>query len=345
MSHQTGIKANNDLKQFFGKCRDGKVRIFKVSIENEELVLADHKKSRGTWEQDYDSSVLPLVKEQQPCYLLYRLDTKTGSNYDWVMISWSPEDSPVRQKMLYASTKATLKLEFGGSQITEELFSTCKEDVSLQGFKNHRISSKAPAPLTFREEELAELKKYEGTSTEGVNARQQTLQSVAFPVSDGAKKAILLLAEGKYNYLRLRIDLEKEEIHLDDTNTLSVAQLPNQVPTDAARYHIFNFKHTHEGDYMESNVFIYSMPGYNCSIKERMLYSSCKAPLLDVIENHFGVAIAKKLEIDSGDELTQEFLQDELHPKKNLHRPKFDKPKGPPNRGAKRITKPVQADQ
>jgi len=77
--------------QFFGKCRDGKVRIFKVSIENgrlnilnylikkityiylaEELALADHKNSKGTWEQDFDTCVLPMVLEQQPCYLLYR---------------------------------------------------------------------------------------------------------------------------------------------------------------------------------------------------------------------------------------------------------------------------------
>lgn len=43
-------------------------------------------------------------------------------------------------------------------------------------------------------------------------------------------------------------------------------------------------------------VFIYSMPGYSCSIKERMLYSSCKAPLLDLIQS-LGVTIAKKVSI------------------------------------------------
>ena len=46
-----------------------------------------------------------------------------------------------------------------------------------------------------------------------------------------------------------------------------------------------------------------------------------------------------QLEIDDGKELTEEFLYDEIHPKRNLHRPAFAKPKGPPNRGAKRITK------
>lgn len=41
-------------------------------------------------------------------------------------------------------------------------------------------------------------------------------------------------------------------------------------------------------------VFIYSMPGYNCSIKERMLYSSCKNPLTEIIAG-LGLEIAKKV--------------------------------------------------
>lgn len=41
-------------------------------------------------------------------------------------------------------------------------------------------------------------------------------------------------------------------------------------------------------------VFIYSMPGYSCTIKERMLYSSCKGPLLDLIQS-LGVTITKKV--------------------------------------------------
>lgn len=90
------------------------------------------------------------------------------------------------------------------------------------------------------------------------------------------------------------------------------------------------------------------------------MYSSCKAPFLESI-SAAGLEIAKKvwesvfvvvnelyltwtlqLEIDSGAELTEEFLQDELHPKKILHRPAFAKPKGPPNRGAKRLTRPTE---
>ena len=62
--------------------------------------------------------------------------------YEWLMITWSPDDSPVRQKMLYASTKATLKKEFGGAQIKDEVFATVKvgshELIAGVGETHHR---------------------------------------------------------------------------------------------------------------------------------------------------------------------------------------------------------------
>ncbi|XP_023240908.1 twinfilin-2-B-like isoform X3 [Centruroides sculpturatus] len=67
--------------------------------------------------------------------------------------------------MLYASTKATMKKEFGAGQIKYELFGSRKEDVTLQGFHKHIQAEKAPAPLTNAEEELIAIKR----STEFVN--------------------------------------------------------------------------------------------------------------------------------------------------------------------------------
>ena len=42
------------------------------------------------------------------------------------MISWSPDTASMRNKMLYASTKATLKKEFGGGQIKDDLYGNMK---------------------------------------------------------------------------------------------------------------------------------------------------------------------------------------------------------------------------
>ena len=41
------------------------------------------------------------------------------------------------------------------------------------------------------------------------------------------------------------------------------------------------------------------MPGYSIPIKARMLYSSCKAPLLASLEDIFGIKIDKKVELEA----------------------------------------------
>lgn len=96
--------ANAELLKFFGKCKDGKTRVLKVSIENgknathfyafflvtknliydvylfvyffppasEELRLVSHSDVKRDWEKDYDTLVRPLIEESTPCYILYR---------------------------------------------------------------------------------------------------------------------------------------------------------------------------------------------------------------------------------------------------------------------------------
>ncbi|KAM4651610.1 twinfilin-2 [Discoglossus pictus] len=340
MAHQTGIHATPELKDFFAKARNGSVRLIKVVIEDEQLVLGAHKELRLGWDQDYDTLVLPLLEDTEPCYILYRLDSQNAQGFEWLFLSWSPDHSPVRLKMLYAATRATVKKEFGGGHIKDELFGTLKEDIALSGYQRHVSSCAAPAPLTSAERELQQIKIDEVKTEISVESKQQTLQGLAFPLRPEAEEAILLLKQKKINYIQLKLDLEKETIDLVHTKHTDILDLPGRVPKDSARYHFFLYKHSHEGDHLESVVFIYSMPGYKCSIKERMLYSSCKNRLLDSVEQDFQLDIAKKIEIEEGAELTAEFLYDEVHPKQHAFKQAFAKPKGPAGkRGQKRLIK------
>ncbi|VDI49264.1 twinfilin [Mytilus galloprovincialis] len=52
MSHQTGITAGKELLEYFATCKEGHVRLIKIGIVNEELVLQDSKDVDGTWEDD-----------------------------------------------------------------------------------------------------------------------------------------------------------------------------------------------------------------------------------------------------------------------------------------------------
>uniref|UniRef100_A0A4W4EJM1 Twinfilin n=1 Tax=Electrophorus electricus TaxID=8005 RepID=A0A4W4EJM1_ELEEL len=283
------------------------------------LVLGAHREPSQSWEKDYDHFLLPLLHPQEPCYILYRLDSQNAQGYEWLFISWSPDHSPVRQKMLYAATRATVKKEFGGGHVKDEIFGNVVDDVCLQGYLRHMSLSSGPAPLTPAEQELQRIKITE--------VRE-------------AKHALQQLADRHINYIQLRLDTERETIELVHTRATETHELPCRIPIDVPRYHFFLYKHKHEGDSLESVVFIYSMPGYRCSVKERMLYSSCKSRLLEEVEQDYHIEVVKKMEIESGDELTEQYLYEEVHPKQHAHRQAFAKPRGPAGkRGNKRIIK------
>lgn len=341
MSHQTGIQAGKDVRDIFANAKSGdQFRVLKIVIEEEQLALGETRQASTTWEHEYDSLVLPLLEDDLPCYILYRLDSTNNQGYEWIFLAWSPDHSPVRPKMLYAATRATVKKEFGGGHIKDELFGTSKDDVCLKGYKKYLTAQAAPLPLTAAEEELRKFKLNEGQTEISVDTKQQTLQGVAFPMHGDAVQALERFRDKKVNYVQLEIDFEKELIRLTNTDPTELKDLPKRIPKETARYHFFLYKHSHEGDYLESTVFIYSMPGYKCSIKERMLYSSCKNPLIDMVENNLQIEVEKKLEIENGEELTGDFLYEEVHPKQHAHKQAFAKPKGPAGkRGGRRITR------
>uniref|UniRef100_A0A8C5I4R2 WD repeat-containing protein 82-like n=1 Tax=Gouania willdenowi TaxID=441366 RepID=A0A8C5I4R2_GOUWI len=353
-AHHLVSTATSELKEFLARARGGAIRIMKIIIRNEELVLDSSRPPVQSWDKDYDQFLLPLLTPQEPCYILYRLDSQNAQGYQWIFIAWSPDQSPVRQKMVYAATRATLKKEFGGGHIEDEIFGTVEDDLCLQGYLRHKSSCSSPAPLTSAEQELHRIKVTEderrriGTPTTrarvtmefGLDKRPQTLQGLAFPLQEDAKRALQQLKKKHINYIQLRLDVEKETIELVHTNPTETHELPFRIPTDTPRYHFFLFKHSHQGQLQEALVFIYSMPGYTCSIKERMLYSSCKNRLLEEVEKDYQLEVTKKMEIDSGDGLTEDFLYEEVHPMEHTLKQAFAKPRGPGGkRGNKRLIK------
>jgi len=58
------------------------------------------------------------------------------------------------------------------------------------------------------------------------------------------------------------------------------------------------------------------------------------------LEVYLIVHIFFQLEIDDPNELTEDYIYDEVHPKKNVARTAFAKPKGPAGRGPRRMPRP-----
>jgi twinfilin-like protein len=349
MSHQTGIKSNDELRKFFAKSKEGKIRMLKVVInDREELALASHKDIKHSdWSEDYNDFVLQSIETKMPCFIFYRFDERDSehnNSYTWLLITWTPDFAPIKQKMLYAATKSTLKLEFGAGQIKDELFCTCKDDVTLEGYQKHVKAQHAPAPLTSREEELELLKQAENHTRINVDTKHKTLQGVMFPFSQEALDKLVLFKREKLDYVKLAVDIKGEQLVLDKAleHLNSVQHLvENEIPVNTGRFHLYRFRHLFEGEKQSPAVFIYSMPGFASSVKERMLYSSTKSEILQYLKQVSQIEIVKTFEISEANELSEQVLMEELHPKKANDGLKFEKPKGPSSRGPKRVTRPA----
>lgn len=69
----------------------------------EQLTLGGTRKAAKKWDQEYDSLVLPLLDDDVPCYILYRLDSSNNQGYEWIFLAWSPDHSIVRTPSLSSS--------------------------------------------------------------------------------------------------------------------------------------------------------------------------------------------------------------------------------------------------
>lgn len=228
MSNQSGIVASEKLRTFLAASRDGKIRCIKViknsTVQdyychllkvciNEEtdkhptLDLDREFPCQGGWEDDWERTVPECAHPDIPCFILYRLDEKDGSdNYLWILISWSPDIAHTRLKMLYASTKATFKKEFGGGQLKEEYYANMREEVTLSGYKRHLRSEQAPGPLSREEEEMLEIKQTETRVEIGVDSKQ-AMANLQFPFERDALTAIESYWKKGFDYIQLGIGM------------------------------------------------------------------------------------------------------------------------------------------
>lgn len=274
------------------------------------------------------------------------------ANDQWLFVSWTPESSPVRDKMIYASTKSTVKQEFGSGSIFADYFVAGSEDLSVDAVKKW-IERKQQIrdghidlnELSLSEQELQQVKSDEAAlcadllaSAATLSNKNKSIPNIDMPIADEAIEALYDFKQNRSAYVQLSIDPKSETILLEKNEPLSGFDLSKKsiaslTPKDHARYHLILFNHQHNKKQTKATLFIYSIPSSGCPIKERMLYSSVKNSLLQVIqeESKIGIVVDRRIETDDPSELTEKFLYDELYPvEATPTTPQaFVKPKGP----------------
>eukprot|EP01116_Phalansterium_solitarium_P024613 TRINITY_DN9062_c0_g1_i1.p1 TRINITY_DN9062_c0_g1~~TRINITY_DN9062_c0_g1_i1.p1 ORF type:complete len:336 (-),score=64.65 TRINITY_DN9062_c0_g1_i1:45-1052(-) len=335
MSHSSGIPVSASLESAFRALVTGSDgRLLKIQIENDELLDRGTISIGGTWQDDL-ALAQPLFETDKPCYVVFRKE-KDASVSEWLLFCYVPDKAKVKDKMLYASTRAPLKQQLGSSYFADDVFGTLPADFSLKGYTLHVASREMEAPLT--ESELQKKEEVERGEIHISVGASSYVHGVAFPVDAAVSDAVNSLASGRISYVQVAIDMANERIILDHTDSITFDGLRDKIHQSQPRFHFFAYTHEHQGEELTSNVYVYSCPdGSNGSqsapVRQRMLYSSSKANVANLVPN-----IGAKVEINTGHDLNEETILLQLHPKVEEKAAGFAKP-ARPGKGARRLIK------
>jgi len=319
--HRSGIKVDDDLKKEFAAVQqDHKVLYLEVGINGESF------KKRAVVNGAADSKswdiMAKALKAQTPTYLV----TRAGGGNKWLLIFYVPEDSVVREKMVYASSVSALKEGLGSN-----LFS--QTDYSISHVKECTAEGFASAMKVFSKEEImtsnesAKQDAKDQSSKEASEAKQQAMADIPLSVADDAMKELHKFKDGKIDLVVLHIDSKTEVLHhkasaqkitLDDLGK-------NHLPEKEPRYLIYRYVHSYEDKAQNPIVFLYYCPE-SATPRSKMTYSSMKQNVTKIAEK-CAIEFTKTVEFSEVSELATS-IQQELYPKSS-EKKGFTKPRKP----------------
>lgn len=306
MSAASGIDASPDLVSAFAGADSNRSRFIKVAIKNEQLVLSSTTPIAGSFTDDLNQ-LQALLEDDTPAYILARLDS---SKSEWLAISYVPDTARVRDKMLYASSRAALTKSLGG--FSDSLFATTKADLTPDSYAAHLRHSAAASPLSAREAEMERLRAEERAAGEGsyqgTSARASHVgQTVGLAWADELKQAAQELVNADSSKLLLvSIDTETETMILNAVIDTEVEDLAKHIPASEPSYVYYSWAHSFGSERRRDIIFVYCCPS-SSPIKHRMLYSSGVAVAVHEAKQ-MGVPVAKRIETSDPSDLDAQFL-------------------------------------
>lgn len=171
------------------------VRGLLASISGESLVPSSSLTSTSSSFTDDLSQLQNLLKPNEAAYIL--LKQEHGAPDGFVAVTYVPNSAPVRQKMLFASTRLTLVRELGVERFRETIFCTEKEELTKEGWRRHEQHTKLAAPLTEEEEGLRGVKEAEAAESGGTGGRKRVGGGgIELGLEEGLVDAIRSVGEG-----------------------------------------------------------------------------------------------------------------------------------------------------
>jgi twinfilin-like protein len=116
-------------------------------------------------------------------------------------------------------------------------------------------------------------------------------------------------------------------MELASSTSTPMSSLSSTISSTEPRYSFYRYTHTYNGTSSSPILFIYTCPS-GSKIKERMLYAASSRSAIQVAEAEAGLKVEKKIEASSPDDISEESIDGDLHPKVEVKKA-FERPKRP----------------
>lgn len=304
------LKVDPKITESLAKANSGVrgVRIL-VDPKSESLSLDGELPLTPSIENDF-AALKGFCEEGKPCLVLFmqRLEPAPPR---WVLIAWTPEGSPVKVRMLQASSHKTVKgLLDGGSVCTEYPCSEHDELTWAQFTEStrERTEQERHAAMTIEEQTAEEVKKEIAKERQAAPVKLAGMATIKAKVSEDFEKAVqdfLALDHPRSNAVIAKIKDGTEEIVGEQlTDAAAPSQLKGKLPEADPCYILMS------GD--EKRLFLLSWIPPLSSAKKKMKCSTLKGSLLAAIQGLVGDLKVVQAEVFDEDDLTDDVRSDSL---------------------------------
>lgn len=327
---QSGISASQELHSALGTLLSSPTqRGLLATISNETIVPSTTIPSTTSSFLTDLSALSDHINPTTALYiLLRRADSLSSADKSLVAVTFVPNAAPVRQKMLFASTRLTLTRELGGEHFAESVFCTEPAELTEQGWQKHVKHTQSENPLTAEEQSLLDIKQAEALESRGTRAQGLAQGGgLAINVDAEIEAALQALGAGQGdNLVQLRVDVATETLQLVSTSGATPATLSSAIDASEPRFSFYR-----HDDPEASIVFISTCPS-GSKIKARMLYAAGRGNVIALAQKEGGLKLAKKIEAVDTDEVTEQVILDEFKTEEKEEKKSFAKPKRPGRR-------------
>ena len=221
---QSGISVSQELHSAFNDLVSSPSQRGIIATISNETLTPLHTLPASTTDFFAD---LPALKSHlttnQAAYIILRRYQNAPDGF--VAVTYVPDTAPVRQKMLFASTRLTLTRDLGTERFRENVFVTELSELTKEGWTKHEASGESKAPLTEEEQTLQGIKEAEAEAQGGTAGRKlETGAQFSLNLNAEARSALEAFNDAEENLLQLveytQPSIQHQKVY---TNTLNTA--------------------------------------------------------------------------------------------------------------------------